>query len=168
MFVCRQSLISFFEVLKKQKSIHQPNMPRSINWVSCHCEFSLYRHIWVWRLYIVYQPSAMLIISFNREWIAENILRLMLHINSFVIEKSYINIFKWRVILAYPPFFLGIRYPLICNLLYQITKTSHLIVPFSHCIVLTSHMTVLLLHSAVSLFFFFTFDGTILTLYMAP
>ena len=32
----------------------------------------------------------------NTEWIAENILQLMLHINSFVIEKSYINIFKWK------------------------------------------------------------------------
>ena len=38
---------------KKQKSTHQTNMARSINWVSCHCQFNLYRHIWARRLYIV-------------------------------------------------------------------------------------------------------------------
>ena len=35
-----------------------------------------------------------------------------------------------RVILQYPPFFWGVWYPLV-GLLYQITKTSHLMVPSS-------------------------------------
>ena len=41
---------------------------------------------------------------------------------------------------------------------------SHLMVPSSHCAVLTSLVTVLLSHLVVPLFFFLTFDDTILTL----
>ena len=33
-------------------------------------------------------------------------------------------------------FFFWVRYSLIGNLLYQVTKTSHLIVPSSNCVVL--------------------------------
>ena len=60
-----------------------------------------------------------------------------------------------------PPLFLGVRYPLLSNLLYQVIKTSHLMVLSSHLmvlsshyVVLTSHMIVLLSHSMVPLFFF--------------
>ena len=55
------------------------------------------------------------------------------------------------------------RYPLVGNLLYQITKTSYLMALFSNRVVLTSHVIVLLSYSIVPLFFL-TFDGTTLTL----
>ena len=62
-----------------------------------------------------------------------------------------------------PPFFGGVWYPLLNNLLYQVTKISHLMVPSSHCVVRISHITVLLSHSVVPLFYL-TFDSTILIL----
>ena len=90
------------------------------------------------------------------------------------------------VILLYTPFFL--RYPLISNLLYQVSKTSHLMISSSYCtvstlicdcsfvtfggsliffsyyVVPTSHVIVLLSHLMVLLFFFLIFDDSILTL----
>ena len=56
---------------------------------------------------------------------------------------------KIWVILLYTPFFLEVRYSLVDNLLYQVTKTSHLTVPSSHCTVPTLHVTVLLSHLMV-------------------
>ena len=53
-----------------------------------------------------------------------------------------------------PSFFFGVRYPLVGNLLYQVTKTSHLMVLSLHCVVITSHVIVLLSHLVVLLFFF--------------
>ena len=58
----------------------------------------------------------------------------------------------------------GVRYPLVGNLLYQVTFFSRLIVSSSHCVIPTSHVTVLFSHYAVPLLFFLTFDGFILTL----
>ena len=61
-------------------------------------------------------------------------------------------------------FFFGVWYPLVDNLLYQVTIFSHLMIPSSsHCVVLISHMTVLLSHFVV-LLFFLTSDCTILIL----
>ena len=51
-------------------------------------------------------------------------------------------------------FFFLVRYPLVGNLLYQVTKSSHLIVSFSHCAVPISHVIVLLSHLVIPLFFF--------------
>ena len=79
---------------------------------------------------------------------------------SFQFYGIYIDIGE---ILPYPPFFGGVQYPLVHNLLYQVTIFSHLIVSSSYCVLLTSHMTILLSHFVVSLYFF-TFDCTILTL----
>ena len=83
--------------------------------------------------------------------------------NQNVRTKSAFTPLKFRIILAYLPFFLGVRYLLVGNLLYQVTKISNLMVSSSHCVVLTSHITVLLSHLVV-LLFFLTFDGNILTL----
>ena len=58
-----------------------------------------------------------------------------------------------RVILRYPPLFLGVRYPLVGNLLYQVTKTSHLMVSSSHCAIPTSHVTVFCYFSWFPYFF---------------
>ena len=56
---------------------------------------------------------------------------------------------KIWVILLYSPFFLEVRYSLVNNLLYQVTKTSHLTVPSSHCTVPILHVTILLSHLMV-------------------
>ena len=58
----------------------------------------------------------------------------------------------------------GLRYPLVGNLLHQVTFFSHLTVPFSHYAVLTSHVTVLFSHLMVLLLFFLTFDDSTLAL----
>ena len=52
-----------------------------------------------------------------------------------------------------PPKKMGIWYPLMGNLLYQVTFFSQLTVPFSHYAVLTSHVMVLFSHLMVSLLF---------------
>ena len=57
------------------------------------------------------------------------------------------------VILPYPLQKKGVQYPLVGNLLYQVTFFSHLMVPSSHYAVPTSHVTVLLSHLVVSLLF---------------
>ena len=48
-------------------------------------------------------------------------------------------------------FFFLVQYSLVSNLLYQVTKTSHLTIPSSHCAIPISHLTILLSH----LVFFF-------------
>ena len=58
-----------------------------------------------------------------------------------------------RVILWYPPK-KGVQYPLIDNLLYQVTFFSHLTVLSSHCAIPTSHVTVFFLTFGDSFFFF--------------
>ena len=62
---------------------------------------------------------------------------------------------KLRVILWYPPKKGvgggGLRYPLVGNLLIQVTFFSHLTVPSSHCAVPISHVTVLFSHLVVLL-----------------
>ena len=58
-----------------------------------------------------------------------------------------------RVILRYSQKKGGVRYPLVGNLLHQVTFFSHLTVPFSHYAVLTSHVTVLFSHLVVPLLF---------------
>ena len=67
-----------------------------VHYVSCSLSF--YCFLVLWSFY--YQPLAILIIFFNREWIAENILQLMLSINSFVIE-NHISIFLNGRIVSY-------------------------------------------------------------------
>ena len=84
------------------------------------------------------------------------------------IFPSFLNSTQPNIVLrgnsTVPPlFFMGVSYPLVSNLLYQVIKISHLIVPSSYCVVLTSHVIVLLSDSVVPLFFL-TFDSTILTL----
>ena len=110
---------------------------------------------------------------------------------------TFCNVSKYYPISKYnstvPPFF-GIRYPLVGNLLYQVTKTSYLMIPssncviptsqwqffcyicwfpyfflhltvqFLHCIVPTSHVIIFLSHLVVPFFFLLTFDDFILTL----
>ena len=53
-----------------------------------------------------------------------------------------------------PPLFSGIRYPLVCNLLYQVTKSSHLTFLSLNCAILTLHVTVFLSHLMVPFLFF--------------
>ena len=57
-----------------------------------------------------------------------------------------------RVILWYPPK-KGVQYPLIDNLLYQVTFFSHLMVLSSYCAIPTSHVTVFFLTFGDSFFF---------------
>ena len=52
-----------------------------------------------------------------------------------------------------PPKKGGVWYPLVGNLLHQVTFFSHLTVPSSHCALPTSHMTVLFSHLVVLLLF---------------
>ena len=54
-----------------------------------------------------------------------------------------------RVILRYPPKKGGVRYPLVGNLLHQVTFFSYLTISFSHCTVSILHMTVLFSHLMV-------------------
>ena len=66
----------------------------------------------------------------------------------------FINI-EIRVILWYPSKKKkGVQYPLVGNLLHQITFFSHLTVLSSHCVILISHVIVLFSHLVVPLFFF--------------
>ena len=48
----------------------------------------------------------------------------------------------------------GIRYPLVGNLLYQVTFFSHLTVSSSHCTIPISHITILFSYLVVPLLFF--------------
>ena len=43
-------------------------------------------------------------------------------------------------------FFFLVQYSLVSNLLYQVTKTSHLTIPSLHCAIPISHLTILLSH----------------------
>ena len=70
-----------------------------------------------------------------------------------VSDLSLFFIFIIRVILRYPPKKKGVRYPLVGNLLHQVTFFSHLTVPSSHYAVLTSHVTVLFSHLVAPLLF---------------
>ena len=105
---------------------------------------------------MIYIKSIVVISPNNNDFLA-----ISTCINKYLL--IILPITKIWVILAYPPFFWGVWYPLLSNLLYQVTKISHLMVLSSHCVVLISHITVLLSHSVVPLFYL-TFDSTILIL----
>ena len=53
-----------------------------------------------------------------------------------------------------PPKKEGVRYPLVDNLLQQVTFFSHLTISSLHCAVPTSHVIVLFSHLVVPLLFF--------------
>ena len=103
------------------------------------CERKMYCHILYFSLWIV-----KLLQLLERRQITEPRKYDFWHFFFFFFYFCISQIWEFRIYslqregnsIVPPLFFRGVWYPLVGNLLYQVTKTSHLMVPSSHCVVL--------------------------------